>query len=371
MQHNTTTCHLVHVCFCPNPTTSKRFLSHGMADLSHAIGRDMTPVDFQNPDNSTSLFLSPLKDDNIHEKTTISESSCLTDDDFRNENTFRSPFSQSQLTNNNNGSAPVELKRNYLSTTPSTTTNSMFHDLTPGSLWTPQSRDDIQSQTMAISFAGNTPNHFHAPKPNRIPNPNYPSSMAPQGKRNLSGYSFLPIGSSTKPTTGWNAPNGQSVSGWQHFSANPTWQFQSTPSYGIPNQVSVIGQRNSVALSNGRPSFPPSSRVPRGQRSTINGLYSRSVCTANLTQGLQGMSLSERPIDGTVVGDSGILGISGNLTELSNSLYTVRIAFSFFAKFNKPRRKKFKKEVLACKKSVGKVFLGSMSLKDLYMDKQH
>ncbi len=306
-----------------------------MADLSHAIGRDLTPVDFQNPDNSTSLFLSPLKDDNIHEKKTSSEAACLTDDGFLNENAFRSPFSQSQVANNNNSSVSSELKRNYLGTASSTTTNSMFHDLTPGSLWTPQSRDDIQSQTMAISFAGNTPNHFHAskpnnfraPKPNRIPNSNYPTSIAPQGKRNLSGYSFLPIGSSTKSSTGWNATNGQPVSGWQHFSANPTWQFHSTPNYGMTNQVSVIGQRNGVALSNGRPSFPPSSRFPRGQRSNLNGLYSRSVCTANLTQGLQGMSLSERPIDGTVVGDSGILGISGNLTELSNSLYMVRFVF--------------------------------------------
>ena len=293
-----------------------------MADLSHAMKRDMTPVDFENPDNSTSLFLSPLKDDNIHEKTTASKPACLTDDDFLNENAFRSPFPHSQLTNNNS-SASSELKQNYL---PSTTTNSMFHDLTPGSLWTPQSRDDIHSQTMAISLTGNTPNHFHASKPARVPNTNYPTSLAPQGKRNLSGYSFLPIGNSTKPSAGWNPTNGQPISGWQHFPANPTWQFHSTPSYGMTNQVSVIGQRNGVALNNGRPSFPPSTRLSRGQRSTLNGLYSRSVCTANLTQGLKGMSLSERPIDGTVVGDSGILGISGNLTELSNSLYTVRIA---------------------------------------------
>ena len=334
MRHNTTTCHLVHVCFSPSPNNIETFsIVHGMADLSHAIARDLTPVDFQNPDNSTSLFLSPLKDDSIHEKTTSSEPACLTDDNFLNENSFRSPFSQSQIANNNNSSASSELKRNYLSSAP-TATNSMFHDLTPGSLWTPQSRDDIQSQTMAISFAGNTPNHFHAPKPNRVPNSNYPTSMAPQGKRNLSGYSFLPIGSSTKPSTGWNATNGQQVSGWQHFAANPTWQFHSSPNYGMTNQVSVIGQRNGVALSNGRPSFPPSTRHPRGQRSTINGLYSRSVCTANLAQGLQGMSLSERPIDGTVVGDSGILGISGNLTELSNSLYMVRIR-KFFTAFCK------------------------------------
>jgi hypothetical protein len=316
-----------------------------MADLSHAIARDLTPVDFQNPDNSTSLFLSPLKDDTIHEKTTTSEPACLTDDDFLSENSFRSPFSQSQIANNNNSSTSSELKRNYLSSVPSTTTNSMFHDLTPGSLWTPQSRDDIQSQTMAISFAGNTPNHFHAPKANRIPNSNYPTSMAPQGKRNLSGYSFLPIASSTKPSTGWNATNGQQMSGWQHFAANPTWQFHSTPNYGMTNQVSVIGQRNGVALqSNGRPSFPPSTRHPRGQRSTLNGLHSRSVCTANLAQGLQGMSLSERPIDGTVVGDSGILGISGNLTELSNSLYMVRIIRCYFFFFVQQKNRKTSKK---------------------------
>lgn len=315
-----------------------------MADLSHAIGRDLTPVDFQNPDNSTSLFLSPLKDD-IHEKKTTSDSACLTDEDFLNENTFRSPFSETQLSNNSSSSAANELRQTYLSPVASTTTNSMFHDLTPGSLWTPQSRDDIQSQTMAISFAGNNSlSHFHAPRPNRIPNTNYATSIAPQGKRSLPGYSFLPISSATKPSTtniSWNSTNGQPVSGWQQFSHSPTWQFHPTPSYGIANQVSVIGQRNGVALSNGRPSFVPSSRLPRGQRSTLNGLYSRSVCTTNLTQGLQGMSLSERPIDGTVVGDSGILGISGNLTELSNSLYTVRIVilFQIFTGFNKSLEK--------------------------------
>lgn len=303
-----------------------------MAELSHATGRDLTPVDFQSSDNSTSLFLTPLKDENIHEKTAVPEPNCLNDDDFLNENTFRGPFSQSQIANNN-GSVTNEFKRNFLSSAPSTTTNSMFHDLTPGSLWTPQSRDDIQSQTMAISFAGSnsyTPNRFHAPKPNRVPNTNYSTSTGPQGKRNLPGYSYLPVGSSTKPSTGWNATNSHPVSGWHHFPANPnTWQFHSTPHYGMTNQVSVIGQRNGVALSNGRPSFPASSKHPRGQRTNLNGLYSRPICTANLTQGLQGMSLSERPIDGTIVGDTGILGISGNLTELSNSLYTVGIAFLF------------------------------------------
>lgn len=315
--------HIEHVCpFSRGLETFKSFplrtaRRHGMADLGHAIARDLTPVDFQNPDNSTSLFLTPLKDDSVLEKTTDSVS--LTEDDFRNENTFCGPFTQ--LANNNS-----ELRPNYIksSSNSSITTNSMFHDLTSGSLWTPQSKDDIQSQSMAISFGGSTQSHFHVPKPNRLPNSNYAAAMNPQGKRNLAGYSFLPIGNATKASSGWSPANGQPISGWQHLTTNPTWQFHSTPNYGIPSQVSVIGQRNGIPLSNGRPSFPPSSRHSRGQRSTL-GLYSRSVCTTNLTQGLQGMSLSERPIDSTVVGDSGILGISGNLTELSNSLYMVRM----------------------------------------------
>ncbi|XP_046851358.1 cytoplasmic polyadenylation element-binding protein 4-like isoform X2 [Xenia sp. Carnegie-2017] len=198
--------------------------------------------------------------------------------------------------------------------------------MTKGSLWTTPTSEDIQSQTIAMSFTGNQPNHFHLSKQSRIPNTNYPTMMSTHpGKRNINGYSFLPIGSPSKPLSPWNGTsNGHQVSPWQQFTGSSgPWPYHSTTSYStMTNQASVIGQRHS--MGNSRSPFSPlTPRQVRGHRSPLNGLYSRSVCTTtNLTQGLQGMSLSERPIDGTVVGDSGILGISGNLTELSNSLYT-------------------------------------------------
>lgn len=294
--------------------------------------RDLTPVEFQHADNSTSLFLTSLKDEIVHEKTTESDSNGFTDEDYLNENSFRPTLGQAHI-----GCTASEVKRpTYLISSSSSTTNSMFHDFTPGNLWSPPTPEDIHSQTMALSLAENisytSNHHFHTQKP-RIPG-STTTTTTNQQKRATPSYSFLPV-ASPKPSSnlGWNVSPAQSqpMSGWQHFPATPPWaHYHSSPSGYVGNQVSAIGQRNGLhSMSNGRPSIPSSNRFHRGQRSTNNGYYSRSVSTSSVTESLQGMTLGERPIDGTIVSDLGIPGISGNLTELSNSLYMVGLSWFF------------------------------------------
>lgn len=312
--------------FFPRPSLRyPNFL--GMGEFG-PVSRDLTPVDFKDADNSTSLFLTSLNEEIADEKTTA-EANCFTEEDYLNENSYRASQPQGC------SATASETKRlGYLISTPSSSANSMFNDLAPGNLWSPPTPEDIHSQTMALSMAGNqipytSSHHFHSQKP-RLPSSPMTTATNPQ-KRAISSYSFLPV-TSPKPSSniGWNftpAHHGQAMSGWQHFPTTaPTWgQYHPSSSSYMTNQVSAIGQRNGLGtMNNGRPAFPSSNRFPRGQRNTNNGFHgSRSVCTASVTQSLQGMNLGERPIDGTVVSDLGIPGISGNLTELSNSLYMV------------------------------------------------
>ena len=218
----------------------------------------------------------------------------------------------------------------------------MFHDFTTSTtFWSPTSVEDVFVQPAIPQPV----NGIHLPsnsqvitQPRRISGPtNITTTMSHQPRRPIHHNStpFITQSKSMPTITslgGWNQQTPQSISGWPSHQHNHN-------SWGSRHSNHTM---NAINFPNGRSSRPSSLTLPNSSRIRNNRPHhpfaqvSRSaISTQSITQGLQSLSLSRQPVDGTILDDIPSLGNShGQSSELSNSLYSyqvkMNISYTFY-----------------------------------------
>ena len=298
-----------------------------MADFGHTT-RSLSPVDYNHSDSRTTSLFFPgnLKEDHNDNKNIKNGAceDCLDD----------SPKSKVISTQGNTGLEQTKLNFTRDSE------NSMFHDFaTSTTFWSPASVEDVFVQPAipqpvnGIHLPSNTP---VITQPRRINGPtSITTTMNHQPRRPIPHNSPFITQSKSMPTItslgGWNQQTPQSFSGWPSQQLNNSWG--SRPSNHAMNAINFPHGRSS------RPSsltIPSSSRMRNNRPNQSFAPVSRSaISTQTITQGLQSLSLSRQPVDGTILDDISNLGNShGQNSELSNSLYSYQV------KSNTPLNKK-------------------------------
>ena len=158
-------------------------------------------------------------------------------------------------------------------------------------------------------------------QPRRINGPtSITTTMNHQPRRSVPHNSPFITQSKSMPTItslgGWNQQTPQSISGW------PSQQHNSWGSRHSNHAMNAIN----FPHGRSRPSsltIPSSSRIRNHRPNHSFGPASRSaISTQSITQGLQNLSLTWQPVDGTILDDIPSLGNShGQKSELSNTLY--------------------------------------------------
>jgi len=291
-----------------------------MADFGHTT-RSLSPVDYNHSDSRTTSLFFPgnLKEEHPDSKNIKNGSceDCLDD----------SPKSKVISTQGN--TALEQTKLNFTRDPE----NSMFHDFTTSTtFWSPTSVEDVFVQPAIPQPV----NGIHLPsnsqvitQPRRISGPtNITTTMSHQPRRPIHHNStpFITQSKSMPTITslgGWNQQTPQSISGWPSHQHNHN-------SWGSRHSNHTM---NAINFPNGRSSRPSSLTLPNSSRIRNNRPHhpfaqvSRSaISTQSITQGLQSLSLSRQPVDGTILDDIPSLGNShGQSSELSNSLYSYQV----------------------------------------------
>ena len=286
-----------------------------MADFGHTT-RSLSPVEYNHSDSRTaSLFFPGNFKENHSDNKNFKNGTC---EDCLEE----SPKSKAISTQEN--PALEQTKLNFSREAE----NSMFHDFgTSTTFWSPANVEDVFVQSAipqpvnGIHLQSNTPVITQRGRMNG-PN-NITTTMNHQPRRPVPLNSPFITQTKSVPTMsslgGWNQQT-QSVSGW------PSQQHNS---WGNRHSNHAI---NAINFPHGRSSRPSSLTLPSSSRRNHRSNHalmphSRSaISTQSITQGLQSLSLSRQPVDGTILDDISSLGNShGQNSELSNSLYPFQV----------------------------------------------
>ncbi|XP_029203670.1 cytoplasmic polyadenylation element-binding protein 2-like [Acropora muricata] len=290
-----------------------------MADFGHTT-RSLSPVEYNHSDSRTaSLFFPGNFKENHSDNKNFKNGTC---EDCLEE----SPKSKAISTQEN--PALEQTKLNFSREAE----NSMFHDFgTSTTFWSPANVEDVFVQSAipqpvnGIHLQSNTPVITQRGRMNG-PN-NITTTMNHQPRRPVPLNSPFITQTKSVPTMsslgGWNQQT-QSVSGW------PSQQHNS---WGNRHSNHAI---NAINFPHGRSSRPSSLTLPSSSRRNHRPNHalmphSRSaISTQSITQGLQSLSLSRQPVDGTILDDISSLGNShGQNSELSNSLYPFQDSMKF------------------------------------------
>ena len=288
-----------------------------MADFGHST-RSLSPVNYNHSDSRTTSLFFPgnLKEDNTDNKNIKNGTceDCLDDSQ------------KSKIISTQGNTTLDQTKLNFTRASD----NSMFHDFgTSTAFWSPASVEDVFVQSAipqpvnGIHLPSNTP---VITQPRRTNGPtSITTTMNHQPRRPLPHNSpFITHTKSIPAVTslgGWNQQTHQSISGW------PSQQHNS---WGSRHSNHAM---NAINFPHGRSSRPssltlPSSARMRNQRPNHSFIpQSRStISTQSITQGLQSLSLTRQPVDGTILDDISSLGNThGQNSELSNSLYPYQV----------------------------------------------
>lgn len=163
-------------------------------------------------------------------------------------------------------------------------------------------------------------------QPRRINGPtSTTTTMNHQPRRPVPHNSPFITQSKSMPTItslgGWNQQTPQSISGW------PSQQHNSWGSRHSNHAMNAINFPHGRSSRPSSLTIPSSSRIRNHRPNHSFGPASRSaISTQSITQGLQSLSLTRQPVDGTILDDIPSLGNShGQNSELSNSLYSYQV----------------------------------------------